>query len=485
MSYNGFRKKVMIMNFENYKVDGKINFNDKECAFHFENNILTIFPNSVSEQWNSYRDLFFRNKESKLEQETYYGTALAGNSIAFINVELVKFGRSFYRGYVPAYIVGKENGYIPAPKATDFVSMQFRGKCIDQLYNPKNIIKKETISKRLVPNFTFYNSKEILKKIDVNNDKFNFNVMWNISSKELNTPIKLKSQIWIKFNEKKKVEDIINYYTSMSELMSFLYNRNIVEFDEIKLTSKIWVEKSEFDTWKNKKRKLVPVDYYLHVNHNKKKEIDLLDLNLSLSLDTITNHFSDLYEILSNEKETLFAYPNNNYEASHVDSYQFIKIASSFEGQFDKLYPNYKSTSNEVYKALKDNVLNYISCLKKDDNTKRKNKYIDNFYNAINNLDGSLEEQITKALKDFTKPLEKIKQRLFVTYNLKNVTNGDLAHCFSKKRNEITHLALSRKFMEKEIVAYLLVKILIHCIILKRSKFDEKDIIEIINRIYY
>lgn len=65
-----------------------------------------------------------------------------------------------------------------------------------------------------------------------------------------------------------------------------------------------------------------------------------------------------------------------------------------------------------------------------------------------------------------------------------NVSNGDLAQTFAKKRNEITQCALSKKFSNVEIVSYLLVKRLVHCIILKRSNFTTDEIAEIINRIF-
>ena len=472
------------MNFENFVRDGKIIFEGKEHAFHFENNILTIFSNDIGSDWNNYSNAFFRSKNSNIEKSTYYGTTLQGNSICFINVELTKKGRSFFKGYVPAYIYGKDNGYIPAPRAINFTSMQFRGKCIDQLYSPKFLIESQKITKRLTPQFKFHNSKALLRKLNVNSDIFNFGIMWNISSKEINIPIKLKSQIWIAFNEKKQVDDIIEYYKSMYELMCFLYNRNIIEFDEIKLTSKIWLSKSKFDSWKNKKRKLVTTNYYLHINLPKDKKIDLSDINLSLSLDTLVNHFENLYNILSKEKNTLFSYPNNSYEDSHVDSYQFIKIASSFEGQFDKLHPNYKANKYKKYKVIKNNILNYISEMKTPDLSSAEIGYINNFYDTINNLDGALHEQISSSLKEFIKPLEKTKQRLFVNYNITSVSNGSLAQAFSQKRNEITHSALSKKFSNVEIVSYLLVKRLVHCIILKRSNFTTDEITEIINRIF-
>lgn len=104
------------MNFENFVRDGKITFEGKEHAFHFENNILTIFSNDIENDWSNYSSIFFRTKNSSIEENTYFGTTLQGNSIAFVNVELQKIGRSFLRGYVPAYIYGKDNGYIPAQK---------------------------------------------------------------------------------------------------------------------------------------------------------------------------------------------------------------------------------------------------------------------------------------------------------------------------------------------------------------------------------
>ena len=133
---------------------------------------------------------------------------------------------------------------------------------------------------------------------------------------------------------------------------------------------------------------------------------------------------------------------------------------------------------------MKERTLNYLTELKSGDISKKEEEYIDSFYNCIDNLDGALHEQISYSLKKFREPLEKTKQRLFVNYNMTNVSNGDLAQTFAKKRNEITHSALSKKFSNVEIVSYLLVKRLVHCIILKRSNFTTDEIAEIINRIF-
>lgn len=50
------------MNFENFLRDGKITFEGKEHAFHFENNILTIFSNDIENDWSNYSSIFFRTK---------------------------------------------------------------------------------------------------------------------------------------------------------------------------------------------------------------------------------------------------------------------------------------------------------------------------------------------------------------------------------------------------------------------------------------
>ena len=95
--------------------------------------------------------------------------------------------------------------------------------------------------------------------------------MWKVSNKELNYPISLKSQIWVKFKKKKDINEIILYYKSIYEVFCFLYNRKSIQFEEIKLTSKIWITKTNFDDWKNKKRKLISTDYYLHINFEDEK----------------------------------------------------------------------------------------------------------------------------------------------------------------------------------------------------------------------
>ena len=308
--------------------------------------------------------------------------------------------------------------------------------------------------------------------------------MWKVSNKELNYPISLKSQIWVKFKKKKDINEIILYYKSIYEVFCFLYNRKSIQFEEIKLTSKIWITKTNFDDWKNKKRKLISTDYYLHINFEDEKDIDLSNINLSLSMDTLSNHFESLYNILSEEVDTLFSYPNNLYEENHVDAYRFTNIASSFEGQFDKLYPNYKSMRHEKYKLLKERTLNYLTELKSGDISKKEEEYIDSFYNCIDNLDGALHEQISYSLKKFREPLEKTKQRLFTYYDIKNTTNGTLSQAFAQKRNEIIHTAKCTPFSNNELVSYLLVKRLIHCIVLKRANFDISEITEIINRIF-
>ena len=50
------------MNFENLVRDGKITFEGKEHAFHFENNILTIFSNDIDNDWSNYSSFFLEIK---------------------------------------------------------------------------------------------------------------------------------------------------------------------------------------------------------------------------------------------------------------------------------------------------------------------------------------------------------------------------------------------------------------------------------------
>ena len=207
------------------------------------------------------------------------------------------------------------------------------------------------------------------------------------------------------------------------------------------------------------------------------------DKNRQISILDLSNNLENLYNAIDENSFINESLPNNTYDSNHVSVEDFIRITSSFESEFDKAYPKYKTNKNENYKRVKNNLLEYIEKCKIGE-SKRTIGYLENFYDSIDNLEGTLPEQLCYALKEFTKPLEKIKQRLFVFYNITNVNNAELSQKFAQKRNYITHGRELQEFSDIEIVAYILVERLVYCLILKRVGFSIDEITTIIEKIF-
>ena len=462
-------------------IDGKVKYNKQEYCFNYNNGIITLYPNpeKLGEQWKGIRNMFL-NASLKNDTDTInlYGETSNGNPIAFIKLNFINIGRGIYRSFVPAYILGNCNAISPLPEVKNFRRMVFKGKCIDMVYNPRILIKDLGNTKKFKPIIKFNEIKDTQTRIKINDDKWNFKVSWSMPYKNKNTIIDLNSILCIEFKNLKNVDEIIEYYIKIEKLFCLLNNRKHVAFSSIKLYTDIKVYNKI-----SKKVEKTFITFSLNVNERKDVKYDLPDKNRQISILDLSNNLENLYNAIDENSFINESLPNNTYDSNHVSVEDFIRITSSFESEFDKAYPKYKTNKNENYKRVKNNLLEYIEKCKIGE-SKRTIGYLENFYDSIDNLEGTLPEQLCYALKEFTKPLEKIKQRLFVFYNITNVNNAELSQKFAQKRNYIAHGRELQEFSDIEIVAYILVERLVYCLILKRVGFSIDEITTIIEKIF-
>ena len=460
-------------------IDGKVIYNNKEYCFHYYDNLITLYPEKLEDKWKSFREMFL-GVNSKEDDKTInlYGENSDGNPIAFIKLNLKNVGRGIYRSFVPAYILGKCNAISPLPEIKNFKRMTLKGECIDALYSPRKLVKELSTTKKFKPVIKFNDMKDVQTKIKINQDEWNFGVSWIIPHKDKNTIIDLNSELVIDFKDLKNVDEIIEYYIRIEKIFSFLSNRKHVIFSEIKLYKNI---KFYDDIYKKARKN--SITFLLNINERKDIEYDLPEKHKQISILDLDNRIEAIYNAINENPFIDESLPNNTYDSNHVSVEDFIRTTSAFESEFDRTYPNYKANKNANYKRVKNKILRYIEDCKINENN-RTIGYIDDFYNCINNLEGTLPEQICWALKEFTKPLEKIKQRLFVHYNITNVNNGELAQHFAKKRNYVAHGRELQQFTDIEIVSYILVERLIYCLLLKRVGFSIDEITIILEKIF-
>lgn len=460
-------------------IDGKITYDNQEFCFNYNDNIITLYPEKLEDRWKSMKNMFLKaNLKDNNNTINLYGETSNGEPIAFIKLSLKMVGRGIYRSFVPAYIIGNCNAISPLPEIKNFKKMILKGACVDYLYNPRQLIKELSATKKFKPIIKFNEMKNVRKRIKVNNDNWNFGVAWNMPYKERNTIINLNAGLSIDFQNLKNVDEIIEYYIKIEKLFCFLNNRKHVIFSSIKLYKDI---KFYDDILKKVKKDYIT--FVLNINERKDVEYDLPDKHRQISILDLNNHIEAIYNGINEDPFIDESLPNNTYESNHVSVENFIRTTSAFESEFDRTYPKYKTNKKGNYKRVKNKILDYIEECKKGESN-HTIEYINEFYNAIDNLEGTLPEQICCALKEFTKPLEKLKQRLFVHYNITKVNNAELAQQFARKRNYIAHGRELQEITDIEIVVYILVERLIYCLLLKRVGCSIDEITIILEKIF-
>lgn len=217
-------------------IERKIKYESKKYGLYYVDNILTlILDEDLEAIWkNMFKSLKERTVDDNLFLEEITSS---GHRITFINIKLIRQSGGIYKAFVPAYIIGNSNMTNPPPKIDNFETMIFYGKCIDNFFDPQKVIElgNEDVNEINVKLKALKNDEILIEK-----DKFNVGVGSTLSwtEKNTNTPVVLKSYLQINFENKKSIAKVIEYYRKISELFEFLYLREHIKFNEIKLISR-------------------------------------------------------------------------------------------------------------------------------------------------------------------------------------------------------------------------------------------------------
>lgn len=459
-------------------IEGKIEYNSKKYGFYYINNILTLIPDEdLEEVWKS---MFKSLKERTINDILFLkGITSSGYRITFINIKLIRQSGGIYKAFVPAYIIGNSNMVNPLPEINNFESMIFYGKCIDNFFDNRKVIefKNDDIREINMKIKTLKNDVFLIEK-----DKFNFGISSTLSQieKNTNTPVIVKSYLQINFGNKKSITEIIEYYREVSELFEFLYLREHVKFDEIKLISRGKVKIED-------EIKKITNTFNLYCYLNEDAKIDLPDINNCIKYEQIESNFKELYLTVNNKKAYKNYYNLNKDDELKITVNKYQNISSAFESWFDINFPKFKSNSNENYRILKDKVTNFIDdCINEED--KRENKEILKWFELdIKNMEGSLKEQIRYSLGVFSDCIINVKKNLINNYNIKYESEEDLnemiSNTFKNTRNGIVHGNMKSEilFSDMDVVAYAIVERLVQCLVFYKANVDKDKIKEIVD----
>lgn len=471
---------------------GDTEFNGRKYKFDYRNNVLVLIP-EVLEKFIKWR---FEHLEVK-ERNDYInieGTTNNGYYICFIHVKFSEIGSGALQAFVPSYAICKANGISPVPKLENIEKITLLGDCLDKFYYPKRIIDFKDI---FTPKIRFELDKENnkLRKFSINKDIYAFGIRWNIPhSSNINQVLDVYSYLDVKFNEKKDINQIIDYYLNIKKFFSFINNRKYIKFEKIFAYKKELIDYGIGEE-KNVQETTIKFELYF-VDPDEEFDIDK-SLN-AVRLEDIEDEFTKLYKKVTNKEFLTQYYPLSKKDDRYINNEKFANVASAFESEFNKLFPKYKSDVCEEYKKVKKLILKTISNKKGNSNrliegneNEEKIKYLKNvikqcnyFSKIINKIEGTLEEKIIYSYGRYSYVINKARQNLMRNYNINRLKNGVLASKFTKRRNDIAHGNYTEKFNETEIIAYELIRICIYSLTFERCGFSNEKIKAIVDKIF-
>ena len=469
---------------------GEIEYNNVEYKFDFRDNILVLIPSKL-ENFSKTILKYLNNDTNTKEYINLEGITSQNKYICFMHIRLYDIGRGILKCFVPGYIISSTNNLAPVQKCIEIQKIRLYGECFDKFYYPKRIIDYGDL---IINNEkTFKIIKDRLKTEDyiVNKDKFSFGVSWRVPySSNVNVVLDVSSYLEIVFNEKKDINQILEYYLNVKKFFSFINNRKYIKLNKILAYKNIEV-KSDNSEIKNEK---ITFEIFF-VDPDEK--IDINNSFYNIHLEDLNKRFSKLYKEIIKKDFLIQYYPLSTSDSNYIDNDKYISVASAFESEFDKQNPKFKSDTSIAYIENKKFILKTISNKK---NKIKKNienaslpeikqlksmiKNYDYFYKVIKEKEGTLEDKIVYLYKKYNDIISSKKEMLFYNFNIKPVKYGKLANSFITRRNDIAHGRGNKKFNNLEIISYELLRICIYCITLERCKFNFDEIKNIINKLF-
>ena len=439
---------------------GKFEFKKKKYSFFLEGQMVTVnqVPYEYNEDFNSTESI-----------EKIVGLTNNNKYITFLDCNFL--GGNYRKIY--SNVVFTIKGYVLFDNKEDiFDCISFSAKALNTFYSPQYAIKHEKMDfnrefdgsyqLNILPSNEY---KQVFNCIIDNEEITNeLKVNWNINLRYEESNLgNIFTVFLMKFQSNKSSEQLSKYYLYMYDFLTFILFRQNHIIDNIilyKKNNKIGVAKF-FQKEENLK-------------YNVFKSISFNDIGI----DHIGKLFANVAEKrLLNELNPFFT-PEDDRDSNSVDSVKWLSTALSFEGEFTKIYSNYKAKKSEFFKSTKEELLKLIK-----DKAKGTTNWndVDSLYNMIQKSDTSIREKFQIMIDKYDSIIVDIKSSYLNQMMISDEVN--LSKRYAEYRNSIAHgTIISIKNEDK--VTFVLARVFIYILILESADIPHEVIKSVIDKLF-
>jgi len=466
-------------------ITGDLKINSKLVPFYFDGERITI----REKEDNEISAIFFRDSTTTEKHDTIYGTTDTGSYIVFFGVCYTE-GRSNILAQGWAVSSGSVQ---PCPLRT-FEAIKFTGYSIDAFFTPKRAIAQDYSHipdgerHKWMPKLAPCPQNEYVQDFNIFIDNENIGIRLCVYTnyklrrheRDIGT---VTSQLVFKFHEPVAINKLPKYYRYAHDLMQFISFRQNIKFDSVILCKKS-------DNVNIGLYEIANCEFY---TRNFELEYKNSDLN-SITFEDIDTSVSKLFEYIASRRlngvvtDDMYT-PLSDSDYNVVSYPSFLSCVLSFEGEYNRCYPDQKANANPLFLRVKENIKTSILVENFDyqlASNKEKNKvssYHKKFDRAIEMVDSSLEEKFNHLCKVYRNIISQFIKRVMNEKGIVESEKNNLGRALSEMRNSIGH-GMPIPMNDTHVAAFRIARCFIYVLILDKSDVPHDNIKAIIEKMF-
>lgn len=313
-------------------------------------------------------------------------------------------------------------------------------------------------------------------------EKFNFSAMRKNIEAELGIvqtiggdptlPLRLNATLDCSFDKTLDIELLLDLYGTIKRLFCFLCHRKSVKIDRIKLLGT------------NEDGRRINVGE-LNILFEKATIEDKRIIDKTVKYLSAKNHFSELVQLVSDDKLYFEHIPINEEESHHITVSSFILDAAAFEWTFTQCYG--EIPVSQYRQDVKSDILSVLEELPKHKkyNSKKKSE-IKLYSKIVSGVDRNFSEKVLYALKDFEDVLSDFIKKIYKLNDMEfnDKTYNQIADDLQYQRNAYAHGDIDKEMKDNIISDTIILEWINYCMVFKTVGYSNDEIYNLINSIF-
>lgn len=450
-------------------IHGKFEYNEKVYPFFLADHIITI-PQTPHEFNRDFADAYHFDYLKGVTDNNKY--------IFFLDCDLV--GGALAQISSRLQLVCK--GYVLSNDSTgSYERIEFSSPALNGFYSPRRAMKIEHDEIRFgARGLTFKDYEDTSEKFPciINGEHIDCTLAFRASltlKPEESSIGSVNTILIMKFTEPRPVTDLAKYYLYVQDFLVFSNFRADIPIDDVMLYKKAENDKYEkFGTVKffqNDCSQYSP-DSLCSISYN------------DLPGKCISKVFPVIAERRAQDCYNPFFIPSDGKDARYFDSAKWLITAISFEGEFNRRFPNLKYKTDEKFKTAKDLLLKTIDDAVKESGLSINNKVnaaFKSFRSLVGHSDTTIREKFQFCSDKYKNEITPLLEKYIRMEGVDKDT--DFAQAYADYRNSIAHGSIL-PISETEKIIFHLMRCFIYILVLECGEVPYENIKEIVKRMF-